>query len=181
MNRLEGGNASNRGVDKFKGFVGTPEYKARQAGIDQIKQSTPKELGGLGNSLKPAQGEPSNRVESTPKLSQGSGGLESLFREFEKSPEHRAMMEEFKRMAELPPDRLLEKLRREEPELLKEQAEPLKKEESTVFEEFEGSPEHEAMIKEFNLMANMPPDELISYLKKKEPDLFDEEQGKTDM
>jgi hypothetical protein len=33
------------GVDKFKGFVGSPEYKARLEGLEQMKNLPPKELG----------------------------------------------------------------------------------------------------------------------------------------
>jgi hypothetical protein len=61
MSKVESGNAP-RGVEKFKGFVGTPEYNARQANIDKITQLPPNKLGELRDTVTPVQGEPVNRL-----------------------------------------------------------------------------------------------------------------------
>jgi hypothetical protein len=45
-----------KGVDKFKGFVGSPEYRARQTGLEQLNKLTQKEL---ANSLTQTQADTS--------------------------------------------------------------------------------------------------------------------------
>jgi hypothetical protein len=88
MRNLEGGNAP-KGIEKFKGFVGMPEYKARHANIDQIKQMTPKDLGELGKSVMQAQGEPVSKI---------------LLEQGRQVGERRQMMQMFSRILKMTPE-----------------------------------------------------------------------------
>jgi hypothetical protein len=88
MRNLEGGNAP-KGAEKFKGFVETPEYTAKQGNIDQIKQMTPKELGELGKSVTPVQGEPVNKI---------------LLEQSRQVGERRQMMQMFSRILKMTPE-----------------------------------------------------------------------------
>ena len=92
MSKLEGSNAP-RGAEKFKGFVGTPEYQARRANIDQIKQMTPKDLGALSNSVTPVQGEPVNRI---------------LLKQGRQVGERLQINRELQRVTKMPPEDLFE-------------------------------------------------------------------------